>query len=186
MVDDLLWTNLGHMRNAWGGHVDACRAECTFNGMAPKVVVSVRDPYGYWRSLFTYAWVGDGSALGIPAGVDSFTGFVRWADAQASARSDGAFEHSLSFTLYLACGHPCRHDYLLRTETLETDWYRMLSTLELPLVALPHSNPTKLYMRPPPPTIFTWEVVEIIDRLESSVFDEFGYVRREAPFELRV
>lgn len=65
-------------------------------------------------------------------------------------------------------------------------WYRMLSTLELPLVALPHSNPTKLYMRPPPPTIFTWEVVEIIDRLESSVFDEFGYVRREAPFELRV
>ena len=46
MVDDLLWTNLGHMRNAWGGHVDACRAECTFNGMAPKVVVSVRDPYG--------------------------------------------------------------------------------------------------------------------------------------------
>ena len=75
----------------------------------------------YWRSLFTYAWVGDGSALGIPAGVDSFTGFVRWADAQASARSDGAFEHSLSFTLYLACGHPCRHDYLLRTETLETD-----------------------------------------------------------------
>ena len=63
-------------------------------------------------------------------------------------------------------------------------WYQLLLTLELPLVALPHSNPTKLYMRPPPPTVFTQEIEEIVSRLESEVFDEFGYARREAPFEL--
>lgn len=173
---------MGH--TTWHGHIEWCSERCTFHGVAPQVVVSVRNPYSYWRSLFTYAWVGIGSNLAIPDGVSTFGGFVQWADEQARATDNDMFALSMSFALLLACGRPCRYDYVLHTETLSSDWLHLLTTLELPLVALPHSNPTQLQSRPPPPTVFTNEVRAVIHRLERSVFDEFGYERRMRTFEL--
>jgi hypothetical protein len=192
----MLWTNMGHTRNRqpWdppevhiSGPVDECRTRCTFAGVAPKVVVSVREPYHYWRSLFTYAWVGEASAVSIPEGVHSFAGFVRAADAHATPGPHGSrvYEHSLSTSLFLSCGRPCRYDYLLHTETLASDWLHLLRRLEMPLVALPHHNPTNTASsNPPPPTVFTAEVLQIINTLEANVFEEFGYERRSDQFEL--
>ena len=146
----------------------------------------MRDPYHFWRSLFTYAWVGEASAVVIPEGVTSFAGFVRHAEEVATSWGNhGEWEYSLSVNLLLACGRPCQYDYLLHTETLTHDWLHLLRQLEMPLVALPHHNPTNTTSRnPPPPTIFTTEVLAIINRLEASVFDEFGYERRTDEFEL--
>ena len=40
-------------------------------------------------------------------------------------------------------------------------------------------------MPPAPPTIFTRELLAIINTGEKRMFDEFGYKRRTEPFELK-
>ena len=168
------WTNMGH---TWTSAVEICKASCTVGGRAPQVVVSIRDPYHYWRSAFTYAWVGAYSAVAIPSGVHDFDGFMRWAHLHP--------EHSQSRQIARACGRPCKHDFLLHTERLVDDWLSLLSALEMPLVRLPRINPTRTDARAVPPTVFTAEIVQIIDDLEGTMFTEFGYRRRaDVPFAI--
>jgi len=171
------WTNMGH---TWMSAVNVCKNRCTVGGQPPKVVVSLRDPYRFWRSLFTYAWYGAYSAIRIPAGVHDFAGFVLWARDHP--------EHSQSQSIRRACGRPCAHDFLLHTESLQNDWVRLLAALDMPLVGLPRINPTASHdrtARTAPPTVFTREVVDIIDNLEESLFTEFGYARRtDVPFTI--
>lgn len=88
---------------------------------------------------------------------------------------------------------PCKFDYVLRTERLIADWLDLLTTLQLPLYELPHSNPTvdrdtwpSAAAVPPDRAVFDAEVLEIIHELDAPMFDVWGYARRtaEAPFEL--
>ena len=80
---------------------------------------------------------------------------------------------------------PCVYDHVLRTESLADDWITLLIKTGNPLWRIPRSNPTvDGPLGPPPRTVFTQEVVDIINRVEASVFTEFGYQRRAAPFEL--
>jgi len=53
LVPDGLWSNLGHPIY---GAVDMCRRKCTFNGVQPELIISIREPYSWYRSLFTYGW----------------------------------------------------------------------------------------------------------------------------------
>lgn len=77
---------------------------------------------------------------------------------------------------------------VLRTETLEADLQRVLRLEGLPLYTLPHANPTARSAHgdtaSPPPTVFTAELLELINAREARLFDEFGYRRRWEPFEL--
>ena len=201
MVQNMLWTNMGHSHNIWNHDVDQCRVACTFHGVRPKVVVSIREPYSYWRSLFTYAWYGVGSGLIINhplwkppkttashpglRGVNSFLEFMRWANESEVGPGEAQARQ-----LHISCGMPCVHDYLVHTETLAIDWLRLLAHLELPLIALPHMNPTSEVEKsvegshPPPRTVFTREIVDIVHRLDARMFNEFGYRQRAAGFEL--
>ena len=205
MVRQVLWTNMGH--TSYLDAVRPCIAACTFHGVTAQLVVSVRNPYSFWRSLFTYAWVGVGSALVFPRipkvpsnpavaqNVTTFAGFVRWGGAVHDARVSGDYrtqDYSQSVSLSAACGRPCRYDFLLRNEQLGSDWLALLTALELPLIALPQANPTgkqqnyerSIWVRKmglPPPAVYTRELVEIVDRTEKDVFEQFGYQHEEVP-----
>lgn len=164
-------THIGSVRN--------CLARCTFDGVAPQIVMTVREPYSYYRSLFTYAWACAYSAVCIPAGVDDFAGFMEWVNNNRHVTQIRAIDR--------ACGQPCHVDHLLRTEHLGTDWLRLMEHLSLPLSPLPWSNPTKrtgTNAGPPPPTLYTVRVVEIIDNIDARIFSEYGYRQRQAPFQL--
>ena len=88
-------------------------------------------------------------------------------------------------------------DYKLHTLHLAEEWADLLTQLEMPKVQLPRVNPTrpschKQHGKPsawwdrscPPPTVFSAEVVAIVEELDAKMFEEWGYERREAPFEL--
>lgn len=174
------WTNMGH---TWTVAVDTCRVACTFAGRAPKVVVSIREPYHYWRSVFTYAWMGAYTAAKIPRGVVNFSGFMRHSRDTPSGR-----EYAQTTLIQRACGMPCVHDYILHTERLSSDWLHLLRSLRLPLVGLRRMNPTLKEdpnNGPPPPTLFSKEVVQIIDKIDANMFNEFGYAHRiDVPFRI--
>ena len=114
----------------------------------------------------------------------SFASFVSWVGARPLAA-----EHlSQSELVRKACGRPCEHDHLVRTETLAADWLRVLARLGLPPIALPRVNEARppseemqaLHGRsgPAPEVVFTPEVTQLINRLEEPVFAEFGYRMR--------
>ena len=165
-----LFTNLGHTRKSV---VEACKAKCAHGGVAAKVVISIREPYAWWRSLYTYGYVCAAAAVCTK---QSFGAFVRTMHHSHTSQSG-----------YIAreCGTPCIADYILRTGTMERDWLGLQRNLSMaPLYALPLTNPTRTSARIPR-TVFTREVVEIIHQLDVRMFGEFGYRKRtDVPFEL--
>ena len=191
------FSNMGH---AHVGSVAHCRQRCTFGGVRPRVVVSVRDPYAFYRSLFVYAWACRNAAVCIPpegpATSDTFANFIRWCNlshyVNATVLPERMLRASQAAYVRRACGKPCVHDEVLRVETLDSDWLRLLHKYRLPLVGLPRVNPTAKALAaprwpergPPPRTIFTREVLAIINEVEADIFDQFKYTRRVEPFEL--
>jgi len=178
LVPQGLWTNMGHPvygAFAW------CQQKCTFNGLVPEVVISVREPYSFYRSLFTYGWKCQYAAVCVPYHVSNFSRFMEW--IYSGNRNVAQSRHVAN-----ACGTPCAYDHVLHTESLGDDWIRLVEALALPRRPLPWANPTSnnqpVGRGPPPPTVFTSRVVEIINELEANMFDEFGYEHRQAPFEL--
>ena len=140
-------------------------------------VISIREPYSWWRSIYVYGYVCWQAAVCTN---EDFLGFMRgvgmgmWANGGKVAQSS---------YIQRECGSPCNADHYLRTESLSTDWLALLHKLRLPLIQLPHSNPTK--ERPKiPPTIFTQEICDIIHTVDEPMFTEFKYPKRECPFEL--
>ena len=196
MVTQGLLSNLGHATKA---RVDQCKASCVHFGVVPETVISIREPYSWWRSLYAYAWA---CSYARVCTKDNFVGFMR------RAKSNG--EVAQSTYIKRMCGQPCNADYYLHTERLQDDWLSLLTRLGLPLVGLPEngSNPTKsaalswmdyLHTNPinairttllggsgeVPPTFFTQEVVDIIHSLDAPMFSEFRYPKRtDTPFEL--
>ena len=61
------------------------------------------------------------------------------------------------------------------------------ATYSLPLIELPHLNPSHLHNgrgEAPGRTVFTSEILQIIHRIDEAMFSEFGYSMRDEPFEL--
>ena len=61
----MLWTNMGHI--ILPSDVDMCRERCTFNGVPPKVVITIREPYSFWKSLYSFAWTEPGAQVPFSA-----------------------------------------------------------------------------------------------------------------------
>ena len=177
------WINMGHS-DLWA--LNSCRATCTLGARAPKVVVSIREPYSYWQSLFSYAWVWcctcDQHSTWTNTCVDrsvDFVTFMRRANTQRNTY------RAQSMEIAKACGHPCSNvDFFLHTERMQDDWLAMLTSLGIPRVGLPRANPT-VSKDTPPPTVFTQEILDIIHDVDANMFREFGYPKRtDAPFTL--
>jgi len=168
MVLHGLFTNMGHAQEV---RVEQCKAQCVHSGVAPRTLISIRDPYSFWRSVYTYN-------RGVVRTEKNFEGFMR--DVADEAADEDSWPQSSH--IRRACGKPCSADYFLHTENLGAEWLNLLRDLELPLVALPYINGS-----PPRPghTVFTREVVDIIHRIDADMFSEFGYRKRaDVPFEL--
>ncbi len=171
------WTNMGHTDQ---GSTAQCERRCTFDGVKPKRVVSVRDPYAYARSMYLYTWsceYSDWCRRGYQDWME-FGPFIlgAWKVGGHATQSE---------SIRRACGKPCVYDYALRTETLAADWGRLMNATANPLWRLPRSNPTKDGpMGKAPRTIFTKEITDVIEAVEAPLFEQFGYKKRTPPFEI--
>jgi len=188
-----LWTNMGHAE-MWA--VQRCIAACP--GRESIIVLSVREPYSYWRSVYRYAVRGVATAVHPPLWAQAnITAFVAWAAPHERAKQV-AKKQSQTARVQRACGDPCAYDLLLRTETLERDWENMLRILQLPPMTLPRLNANPLggethvgtgidgatqtasrlqagAAGPDSKLAFTAEAIVLINEMESWLFETFGY-----------
>lgn len=201
------WINMGH---TWNAALEFCQRRCP----GSKTAISVRDPYTWWRSTYTYSW------------------YCRYAGKCTTGSFDQWVRNGENFQSQVILKN-VPFDYVLRTETLEADFQALLKSEGMPLYKLPVRNPTqtsgrrrrigdvnssssgKMWMSvnktagrspsattvfdvhsiprpsralargPAPPTVFTRELLDIINTGEARMFDEFGYVKRTEPFELK-
>ena len=182
LVQRGLWTNMGH---ATHDHLKTCTAKC--GNTRSIVVISVREPYKYYESLYYYTIAGvndrrvrSGCAtkllmnhdkISIRKTLSSFAAFMDWVNTSARDTTQSARVHR-------ACGQPCQYDYILHTETLAEDFSSLLSNLGHEPLLLPTLNER----RPPPrgnaTATFTPSIVKLIDALEQPIFHTFGYNQR--------
>lgn len=166
-----IWNNMGH---TWQAAVAACQLRCK----GSKIVVSVREPYQYYRSAYTYAFRCSYSDTCTSGTFKEFMHGV----SRGEIRSQSSSIHGM-------CGHAatfCKYDHVIHTETMLEDFVAILDHYGLERQGLPHANPTgDGGKRQPGPTIFDAEIVEIINRVEARMMHEFGYHTRKAPFELK-
>ena len=78
--------------------------------------------------------------------------------------------------LQRACGDPCVYDALLRTETLASDWMRLLAGLRVPPISLPRLNGGQ--QSPVHPASMSRQQLDIINQIDGWIFAEFGYPMR--------
>jgi hypothetical protein len=120
------------MGHAHAQHVERCRSRCPER--QTLVVLSVREPYSYWISLYAYAVKGVATSVHPPEdALASLDAFLDWV-------GDGHQGITQTARVRRACGEPCVYDALLRTESLRADWAELLAGLRVPAIALPHTN----------------------------------------------
>ena len=172
------WDNMGHSKL---NDIRSCESRC--RGVPMKRVVSIRNPYTYWPSVYKYAWLARDSAVAQwfanrrysvhkmrQGPLKSFGTFMKWARQHTY--------YTLTERLNRSCGDPCSYDALLRIETLAEDWRRLIKVHHLPKIALPQFNTaTSNRTAPAPPATLTGDVVQIINQLEGRVFAQFNYTR---------
>ena len=179
---------LGHARQE---QLDRCRTACTvYPGVAPQVVLVVREPYSWWRSSYLYGLLGTRVARSARTELSHFADFVAQRfDEHRRARGGAVqFHGSQSGLLRRSCGEPCLFDHLLHTENLATEWSALLRRLELPPVQLSEFNPTPHSFKNGsalPQTVFSRAVTEAVHAMERRLFADFNYSHRtDVPFEL--
>ena len=182
------WTNMGHTTQP---QVEACEDRCARSIRVARVL-TVRDPYAYWQSVYRFAWHGQGEWLsswlswhtlewtlhqqrtGI---LQSFPHFMEWVEGETELLGD-AHGLSQSSRVFSACGDPCEYDVLLRTENLSAGWRELVQTYHLPKMALPHLNGAlnvTFNDDPPAPTVdLVPDVVGIINLIDAPIFDRLG------------
>ena len=130
--------------------------------------------YSYIRSIFTDTWSGGyGAATHIVAGIKTFQEFV-----ERYAKSPDSWQHG---HLGFMCGEPCNYDFVLHTESLQEDFISLCKELGLPWpIKLPSIDEGG--NRPVPSTNFTRSIIDKINLVDASIFDQFGYQRAIAPF----
>lgn len=172
LVQAGLWTNMGH---AGRPSVSACTAHCPSS--KTLLVLSVRNPYDYWTSLFKYGRRGVNSAIANALPHEYFETFPTFVGHVATPEQ---FKWSLTFRVQRACGNPCVFDFLLHTETLAADWSRLLTSLELPQIPLQrvnvglHNETAGLDWK----TMST-DISRKVTKLEWWIFATFGYAKRQ-------
>ena len=177
------------------------------------LVVGVRNPYFFWKSRYQYAWMGAQCASGqcgevhdslasslgelqlTPADLRNttlrrnplrnFSHFMHWIGSEQWLPPLGhtTLNYAQPAQLARVCGVPCDADFILHTERLAQDWMNLLLTLGLPLVQMPEINKVGANMEKPPPAPFTPDVIEVIQRVDASIFTNYNYPH-QIPSEL--
>lgn len=178
-----LWTNMGHASSA---AVSRCAKHAQTHAQ-PALIITVRNPYDHWLSVYEYAKVCLGRSshrsatanflkkTNGTASLASFASFLKHMRSQPSARAVAAQTHHV----VRICGNPCQYHFLLRTETLDADWLALLGQLRLPLKPLPHVNVVDGSARRTHQLAahYTPELARIVQEMELLLFDHFGYSR---------
>ena len=171
----------------------ACQSRCRSSRTIR--ILSVRNPFSYWKSVYYYAWecIGnrcpsqerarlvkdeasgvsnDFSSKGVLSSFESFLRFVskspRWKHMTQSER------------IRNKCGRPCHYDELLHTESLSEDWTSLVQRNPgLPKVALPlvneGANSSRHPWGPPPTALYTPRLIALVRELEAYVIQVFNY-----------
>ena len=164
-----VWVNMGHQRRPTD--VEACTRACTFRGVRPRIVLSLREPYSYYVSLYQFMYAGAG-------GASTRLHFEPFMEHYVRTRG-----YAQSAVIARACGSPCRYDHLLHTETLTADWEALIRATRLPLPrTLPRVNPAVFVRGVPPSIVFSRRVLQIVDDVDDLMFTTFKYARRGLPF----
>ena len=167
-----------HEKNV--SRLERCRERCTFAGLRPRVVISISEPYDFYRSLYQYAFAGRASSIHTKLNFESFMLFF-----VGNPRRDFGLTQAAS--LKRACGDPCRYDYVLRKQRLEADWAELLCKARVPRHSrhrLPHFNPSIVTSRTQVIN-FSAQVLKVVNRVDRSIFEQFGFAMRTEPFVLR-
>eukprot|EP00747_Dinoflagellata_sp_TGD_P008036 gnl/TRDRNA2_/TRDRNA2_117666_c1_seq1.p1 gnl/TRDRNA2_/TRDRNA2_117666_c1~~gnl/TRDRNA2_/TRDRNA2_117666_c1_seq1.p1 ORF type:complete len:194 (-),score=1.50 gnl/TRDRNA2_/TRDRNA2_117666_c1_seq1:121-672(-) len=167
---DLGWVNMGHTTVR---AVEKCSQMCKHpsNQSKPSIVIGVRNPYALWRSYFRYAWIGRCNGWHRPR-TEDFESFMHWVNETGQA---GQSDH-----LREACGSPCQYDFVIHTESMSDDFEKLFDQLGLPRRQLEHINPTD--EAAPADQFFSKAILEIIHRIDGTIFDEFKYSKHTLPF----
>ena len=196
------WTNMGHVQDH--AHVRDCSLRCQSpswqtNQTKLAIVVGVRNPYDYWRSVYRYAWqcaerncsaayMYLAATSRVVSVLKNFRLFMRHVLAYPAT----AALLSLTGRMQRACGpRGCSRiaDVILRTETLAEDWHRMLKRYGYGEVQLPRINDEaglgiSAWGRAPPAQ-YTNETLAIVNHIEKNIFSTFGYVMKQGLPRLR-
>ena len=119
-------------------------------------------------------------------GIESFLGYLRFIE-QRGRFLDGPGTSpwmTQSYLLRQQCGQPCRYDNLFHTSSMQADWLALMNELGEPRTLLPLPADKTRVTPDTPPTNFSHEVLEIIHRIDSNMFEEWGFAKRDRPFEL--
>jgi hypothetical protein len=164
------WTTVSGGRNALqrsSGGALPCR------GTRQALVITVRNPYAYWWSRYqAFVWCGnegrncstttDAAAHRIPSTAPSFHAFL-----QINTKLPGI---SQSEHIQHLCGNPCRYNYVLRAEAIQTDWIALLAQLSFPLRRLPPAEEDTSFKEH-----YTPELEKMVRIIEAFVFEHFKY-----------
>lgn len=179
-----------------------CASRCQKRHVPHALVLTVRDPYAYWKSTYKYAYRGLASSemnfflhhkglskLEARQGpLQSLQSFLHFIEGHHDKLSAGV-QFTQSQRVFRSCGvpihnglfrGPCSYDHLLHTEELRTDWHALLDKYSLPHVELPYFNtsPEALVgedvFKVPLPEL-TAESVRIINKVDKAIFELFGY-----------
>jgi hypothetical protein len=168
------WTNVGSA--ALEPRRPACNQPCR-GGHRARVLV-VRNPYSFWWSRYhtanacregrarpaqTCAGV---SALALRTNL-SFPAFL-YLDTKLSGVSQ-------SESIQRLCGKPCMYDYVLRFESLHSDWIALLARLSFPLRPLPPEAGEASHILTDLSEHYTPELDHLIRGVEAFVFEHFRY-----------
>jgi len=189
LVPQRVWSNMGHDA-AKSGWLPLCLRSCSLGGYMtqPRIVISVRNPYAYWVSWAKWNLEPDHPSRSqyhelfpLPFDSGTFARFLNWSRTEHPT--------SQSAGIATACGLPCKPDYILRTETLQSDWEQLLATEGLPPVPLPRINSETCHSlndrwrgiapcRGILTTAFTSEAIEHVHAMDSAMFEQpWNYVR---------
>jgi hypothetical protein len=148
------------------------------------LVITVRNPYAYWWSQYQAAVScgGEGRNCSMltsaatslhrmmlpnpPRGL-SFRAFLL---LETKVRGSSQSDH-----IHSLCGNPCRYDYVLRAETLQTDWIALLAQLSFPLRRLPLAGGGLPEYYTQLEEQYTPELDSLVREVEAFVFERFKY-----------
>jgi hypothetical protein len=186
------WTTIVAARNALE-RPSGCASHCF--GRHQVLVITVRNPYAYWWSRYQAVVACGGESRNCSTPTDEATAHRKTLLSLAKVPSFGAFLQletrlpgiSQSEYIQRLCGKPCRYNYVLRAEALQTDWIALLALLSFPLRRLPlpdgrtledhaqleeqgvSGNYTRLEER------YTPELDNLVRGVEAFVFEHFQY-----------
>jgi hypothetical protein len=145
--------------------------------------MSIRDPYTYYKSLYTYGLVGEATQLTVQPRqlttvfADNFSDFMR----NDVVRTN--FTQSRRVTTQT--GGIGKVDFFVRTEHMQDDLDNITRSLGLPSVRLQLHNPTPVEDLGVTSLKFGFEEIDFVNEAEAAIFDAgLGYARRSLPFEM--